>query len=867
MTFDFWFYGTGSGLTYQAEISDNRCDPGRRHVGAASTTSSPTRRRVAVHQHPLRRLHACATDFQPGGAPDDGFTLTEIWAWAIVLPHGVDIVYFDDVALGLNVIDDFESGLPQRHRRRRCRHRLLTPSRAPAARSAISTAATPPAPAVPAAGGEPEQRPAGGRQRRPAFAGFIHGFENEAVDTWVAAGLERLRGLALLAVRQQHRDDSSSSTSSTTATPARRPTTPSASRSTSSTTSPAGSSSRSPSRRFSRKEIGNGAPNDGLQPHRGARLGVRHARTPAAPLTNYLDDVALYGVAEVPELAVSFAAQQLRHRRRGRPATITVKLNRPMNDDDPGSGVGRLRDRDRSSPIAGRGLHARAAGTLTFVNGGPSELTFPFETFDDTKYEGDERIDPAAVQSRRRRARRSSCRLGAPSSTTTRSIRNAARRLRAGARTCGTPSGNVTLANPELATRRSRWHVPGQDAIERVLEATVPLAVDIVVEGDCLQPEATGSSRSILLSHRRLRRHDGRPQPTVTIRRCGRGPRRQEDRCGQASRGGRRRRRRHRSGVPLPRRNETGSTCELRQSCRSTATPSTASRSRPAAPTRRSARLPDRPGLDRRRGARASGTTAPAPATRSRSTAQGQPRPRSRPVGLGAGRGATSSTSRRARRRTRTTGRYEIGDGTVNGIPGWGNDELQYYTDDPANAATDGNGNLVITAARSRRIAGVLLRPLRVHVGPTRSPQKRPSSPTAGIESRILVPDGERRAVAGVLEPRHRHRPSTRGRRPVRSTSWSTSAGCPNEIFGTIHGPGYSAAAASATSTTSASRCTTTTTRSPIEWQPDLIELVRGRHPVPHGDAGRRCAEPVGLQRTRSSCCSTSPSAATSAAR
>lgn len=27
VSFDFWFYGTGSGLTYQAEISDNRSDP------------------------------------------------------------------------------------------------------------------------------------------------------------------------------------------------------------------------------------------------------------------------------------------------------------------------------------------------------------------------------------------------------------------------------------------------------------------------------------------------------------------------------------------------------------------------------------------------------------------------------------------------------------------------------------------------------------------------------------------------------------------------------------------------------------------------------------------------------------------------
>ena len=42
----------------------------------------------------------------------------------------------------------------------------------------------------------------------------------------------------------------------------------------------------------------------------------------------------------------------------------------------------------------------------------------------------------------------------------------------------------------------------------------------------------------------------------------------------------------------------------------------------------------------------------------------------------------------------------EVGDGTVNGIPGWGNDELEYYTTSTDNAATDGQGNLVITAKR-----------------------------------------------------------------------------------------------------------------------------------------------------------------------
>ena len=40
---------------------------------------------------------------------------------------------------------------------------------------------------------------------------------------------------------------------------------------------------------------------------------------------------------------------------------------------------------------------------------------------------------------------------------------------------------------------------------------------------------------------------------------------------------------------------------------------------------------------------------------------------------------------------------YDIGDGTDQGIPGWGNNELQYYTDRPENVVVE-NGLLVITA-------------------------------------------------------------------------------------------------------------------------------------------------------------------------
>ncbi|MEL6917791.1 MAG: glycoside hydrolase family 16 protein [Bacteroidota bacterium] len=42
---------------------------------------------------------------------------------------------------------------------------------------------------------------------------------------------------------------------------------------------------------------------------------------------------------------------------------------------------------------------------------------------------------------------------------------------------------------------------------------------------------------------------------------------------------------------------------------------------------------------------------------------------------------------------------FDIGDGTAEGIPGWGNNELQYYTDRPENITTQ-NGFLLITATR-----------------------------------------------------------------------------------------------------------------------------------------------------------------------
>src|SRR4030095_16491792 len=42
-----------------------------------------------------------------------------------------------------------------------------------------------------------------------------------------------------------------------------------------------------------------------------------------------------------------------------------------------------------------------------------------------------------------------------------------------------------------------------------------------------------------------------------------------------------------------------------------------------------------------------------------------------------------------------------LGDGTAAGDPGWGNEELQVYTDNADNVVHDGQSNLVLTARRS----------------------------------------------------------------------------------------------------------------------------------------------------------------------
>ncbi len=288
------------------------------------------------------------------------------------------------VPIAPTVIDDFESGIAP-----------TTPC-APAAPPlgfctfngagssiSLSNPATPPAPVLPAVG-----TPNSVMQMdvdSTSFAGFIHGFSNPpTLDAWIPQDWSTSEGISLWMFgsdtgSQLFIDILDNRNPGSTTDDAERWTV-------------AFLDDFSgwqllefPFTSFTRKEIGNGAPNDGLglfEMH-GYALGVLNTGGPQA---YYFDEVSLYGEAQPPAVAVQFS-QQNTFIEEGTTGNVGVKLNRPLGPDDPAQ-VSIDFATERSNAVAGED-YTPTSGTLTFVNGGPTELFFPVETFDDTKFTGD----------------------------------------------------------------------------------------------------------------------------------------------------------------------------------------------------------------------------------------------------------------------------------------------------------------------------------------------------------------------------------------------------------------------------------------------------------------------------------------------
>jgi len=106
--FSFWFRGFNSGATFRVILSDNKSGPGdtAERFAYEFVDNSAGWRHISIPWALFFR------DFwQPDGAPNDGLTLTEMWAYAIALPSGTNgTVFVDDVALfKLDMRNDFET--------------------------------------------------------------------------------------------------------------------------------------------------------------------------------------------------------------------------------------------------------------------------------------------------------------------------------------------------------------------------------------------------------------------------------------------------------------------------------------------------------------------------------------------------------------------------------------------------------------------------------------------------------------------------------------------------------------------------------------------------------------------------------------
>ena len=132
---------------------------------------------------------------------------------------------------------------------------------------------------------------------------------------------------------------------------------------------------------------------------------------------------------------------------------------------------------------------------------------------------------------------------------------------------------------------------------------------------------------------------------------------------------------------------------------------------------------------------------------------------------------------------------YDLGDGSAIGLAGWGNNELEWYTDDPQNAALDGDGHLVITV---READGSL----ECYYGPCQYTSARLLTRDrfefqhGYLEARLQVPAGFGLWPAFWLLGTD-----------LDEVGWPQSGEIdvmeyvgrrPNEVFGTLHGPGYS---------------------------------------------------------------------------
>ncbi len=853
----FHLYGSNSGQTFQFEIMDNRSDQNSdtaERFDFVFADDFSGWQKITIPFSSLSR----ATDFQPGGAPNDGLTLTQMWGFAIILDGSAGTIRLDDIGLERAIVDDFESGLAGGSDGDGNPIGFYK-FEGPDAAVSFTTADSPPAPVPGSATGNnvlqlDSNVPSG------SWGGVVHAFENEAVDTWVTQDWSQFVGISFWLYGNNTGsilfldvlDNRAPGTSGDTAERYSIDIVDDFS---------GWQFFEIPFASLNRKEVGNGAPNDGLNltAVHGWGVGVFSA---GQAFTNYLDNVALYGTADVPELAVGFTANNF-NIAEGQAGQITVGLNRALGEDDPAqvsvdySVVPALAE-------PGRDYIQPPDGTLTFVQGGPSQLTFTLETLDDNKYEGAERVI---------------LRLSNPVDVAPGFIMQAAASIlddetydalllddfEDGAYLWN--SSGLMLTTPEIAAG-DPLALPGQGSYETVLYAAPaagpsPATVKAEVIADLSALLPTGNRHDDQRIAKAITRLEQSQDTSFWLNDYTLAEilgKQVFDRDRQAIQ----------ELMKVSAGNLGAAQAAIDQLLVAQATLVNLAIQQAIASAGQADKIAqaqselanaeaeiaagnyDKAVLHYREAwhnaYKAIQGLTPVRPSFGRDFALGQDWSLSNGLtflyyGQGTGDTITLELLDNRAPDPGPTGwslvwsdefnapagtvpnpefwSYEIGDGTVNGIPGWGNAELQYYTDDPENAATDGQGNMVITA---READGTLT----CYYGPCEYTSARLLTTNkvevayGRIEARIQVPDGE-----DGLWPAFWSLGTDIG-----EVDWPQTgeidimeyvSRIPDEIFGTIHGPGYSGGASFGNTYNFPGGVAGSYHTFAIEWQPDYI--------------------------------------------
>jgi beta-glucanase (GH16 family) len=384
----FWVYGHNTGATLFFEVQDNR-NPG-------STTSDTEIWSYAFPddfsgwQYVEIPFSAFTRKEIGNGAPNDGFGRTEVhgWAFGMLTNPGPITYYLDDVGLIVRttVVDDFESGLPYGVDGDGLEIGFVTWGDTWNGTSVeiddpLIEDTNPLA--LPCQNGPTHLLQVDANV--VGWGGVTHAFENEAVDTWITQDWSDYEGIsfwayghntgATLLFEIQDNRNPGSTTSDTEVFSYAFPDDFSG-----------WQHFTLPFSAFTRKEIGNGAPDDGF-----GRTEV-HAwafgmLTNPGPLSYYVEDVTIWGRTPVVQpLQVSFDQVDY-HVDEGGLAEILVTLN--MEATEPVTVTFTTEQADSLNKALIDRDFTPTSGELVFEPG-ITEQTFTVQTLQDIKYEGEE---------------------------------------------------------------------------------------------------------------------------------------------------------------------------------------------------------------------------------------------------------------------------------------------------------------------------------------------------------------------------------------------------------------------------------------------------------------------------------------------